>query len=95
MAQRLSEMGDIVVSILDTIPSPIFLVDDDVQILGYNLAASQPPGPRPGDGDSPPRRGDAALPARYRNHRWLWPVESLSRLPGDGIRFTNPCAADG
>jgi PAS domain-containing protein len=40
MAQRLSEMGDIVVSILDTIPSPIFLVDDDVQILGYNLAAS-------------------------------------------------------
>ena len=41
MAQRLSEMEDIVVSILDTIPSPIFLVDDDVQILGYNLAASQ------------------------------------------------------
>ena len=40
MAQRLFEMGDIVVSILDTIPSPIFLVDDDVQILGYNLAAS-------------------------------------------------------
>jgi PAS domain-containing protein len=41
MAQRLSEMGDIAVSILDAIPSPIFLVDDDVQILGYNLAASQ------------------------------------------------------
>ena len=41
MAERLSKMGDIVVSILDTIPSPIFLVGDDVQILGYNLAASQ------------------------------------------------------
>ncbi|MCX5893752.1 MAG: hypothetical protein NTW80_12435 [Deltaproteobacteria bacterium] len=41
MAQRLSEMGDIVVSLLDAIPSPIFLVDDDVKIIGYNLAASQ------------------------------------------------------
>ena len=41
MAPRLSEMGDLVGTVLDTIPSPIFVVDDDVQILGYNLAASQ------------------------------------------------------
>lgn len=41
MAQRLSEMGDIVACVLDTIPSAIFVVDDDVQILGYNLAASR------------------------------------------------------
>ena len=41
MSQRLSEMGDILASVLDAIPSPIFLVDDDVQILGYNLAASE------------------------------------------------------
>ncbi len=41
MAQRLSEMGDIVASVLDAIPSPIFVVDDDVQIIGFNLAASQ------------------------------------------------------
>lgn len=41
MPQRLSEMGDMVAAVLDAIPSPIFLVDDDVQILGYNLAASR------------------------------------------------------
>lgn len=47
MAERLSKMGDIVVSILDTIPSPILLVDEDVQILGYNLAGSQMLGQNP------------------------------------------------
>lgn len=41
MPQRLSEMGDIVASVLDAIPSPIFVVDEDVQIIGINLAASQ------------------------------------------------------
>ena len=41
MAQRLSEIGDIVASVLDAMPSPIFVVDDDVQIIGFNLAASQ------------------------------------------------------
>ncbi len=41
MAPRLSEMGDLVGSVLDAIPSPIFVVDDDVQIIGYNLAASK------------------------------------------------------
>jgi PAS domain-containing protein len=34
-------MGDLVGTVLDAIPSAIFVVDDDVQILGYNLAASQ------------------------------------------------------
>jgi PAS domain-containing protein len=33
-------MGDIVASILDAIPLPIFVVDDDVEIIGFNLAAS-------------------------------------------------------
>lgn len=43
MAQRLSEMGEseIVASVLDAIPSPIFVVDDDVRIVGVNLAGSQ------------------------------------------------------
>lgn len=41
MALRLSEMGDFVAVVLDAIPSPIFVVDDDVQIMGYNLAASR------------------------------------------------------
>ena len=41
MAQRLSEMGDIVASVLDAIPSPILVVDDDVQIIGFNLAAAE------------------------------------------------------
>jgi len=41
MAQRLSEMGDIVSIVLDAIPSYIFVVDDDVQIIGFNLAASK------------------------------------------------------
>lgn len=41
MTPRLSEMGGLVDAVLDAIPSPIFVVDDDVQILGYNLAASQ------------------------------------------------------
>ena len=34
-------MGDIVATVLDAIPSYIFVVDDDVQIIGVNLAASQ------------------------------------------------------
>lgn len=41
MPQRLSDMGDIVAVVLDAIPSYIFVVDDDVKILGFNLAASQ------------------------------------------------------
>ncbi len=41
MAPRLSEMGNLVGTVLDAIPAPIFVVDDDVQIIGYNLAASQ------------------------------------------------------
>jgi PAS domain-containing protein len=41
LTPRLSEMGDLVAAVLDAMPSPIFVVDDDVQILGYNLAASQ------------------------------------------------------
>lgn len=41
MAQRLSEMGDIVATVLDAIPSFIFVVDDDVRIIGYNQAASE------------------------------------------------------
>lgn len=41
MAQRLSDMDDIVGNVLDAIPSPIFVVDHDVQIIAYNLAASQ------------------------------------------------------
>ena len=41
MAQRLSEMGDIVANVLDAIPSPILVVDDDVRIIGYNQAASE------------------------------------------------------
>ena len=32
---------DIIEKILDGIPSPIFLVDDDVRIYGYNKAASE------------------------------------------------------
>ncbi len=40
MAQRLTELDDIVPLVLDAIPSPIFVVDDDVKIIGYNLAAS-------------------------------------------------------
>jgi PAS domain-containing protein len=41
MAQRLSEMGDIVATVLDAIPSYIFVVDDDVRIIGFNEAASE------------------------------------------------------
>jgi PAS domain-containing protein len=43
LAQRLSDIGEteIVASVLDAIPSPIFVVDDDVRIVGVNLAASQ------------------------------------------------------
>ncbi|MGA9821501.1 MAG: hypothetical protein WBQ36_07890 [Desulfobaccales bacterium] len=41
MAQRFSEIGDLVSTLLDAIPSPIFVVDDDIQIIGYNLTASQ------------------------------------------------------
>jgi PAS domain-containing protein len=47
MAQRLSEMGDIVATVLDAIPAYIFVVDDDVQIIGFNLAASQLLGQNP------------------------------------------------
>jgi PAS domain-containing protein len=41
MAPRLSELQDILAAVLDAIPAPIFVVDDDVQIVGYNLAASR------------------------------------------------------
>lgn len=41
MAQRLSEMADLVTAVLDAMPTPVFVVDDDVRIIGYNLAASQ------------------------------------------------------
>ena len=41
MAHRFSEMEGILTAVLDAIPSPILVVDDDVQIIGYNLAASQ------------------------------------------------------
>jgi nitrogen-specific signal transduction histidine kinase len=34
-------MGDLVASILDAVPFPILVVDDDVRIIGYNLAASR------------------------------------------------------
>jgi PAS domain-containing protein len=34
-------MEGILTAVLDAIPSPILVVDDDVQIIGYNLAASQ------------------------------------------------------
>jgi len=37
--QRLAEMGGMVEIILDTIPSPIFVVDEDVRIIGCNRAA--------------------------------------------------------
>jgi len=40
MPQRLSEMGDLVATVLDAIPSYILVVDEDVQIIGFNLAAS-------------------------------------------------------
>ena len=41
MSQRFADMGDIVASILDAIPSPILVVDDDVQIIGFNQAAAE------------------------------------------------------
>ena len=41
MSQRFADMGDIVASILDAMPSPILLVDEDVQIIGFNQAASE------------------------------------------------------
>jgi PAS domain-containing protein len=41
LAYRFSEMEGILTAVLDAIPSPILVVDDDVQIIGYNLAASQ------------------------------------------------------
>jgi PAS domain-containing protein len=40
-------MGDIVGSVLDAIPSYIFVVDDDVQVIGFNQAASQLLGENP------------------------------------------------
>ncbi|MDD5641465.1 MAG: PAS domain-containing protein [Syntrophales bacterium] len=40
MPQRFADMGDIVASILEAIPSPILVVDDDVRIIGVNQAAS-------------------------------------------------------
>jgi hypothetical protein len=39
--QNLSEMGDMVGIILDSIPYPIFLVDKEVQIIGFNRSAFQ------------------------------------------------------
>ncbi len=41
MVFRLSELGDLVGIILDSIPSPLFVVDGDVRIVGCNQAASQ------------------------------------------------------
>jgi PAS domain-containing protein len=40
MAQRLPAMSDLTASILEAIPSPIFVVDEGLRIIGYNLAAS-------------------------------------------------------
>lgn len=39
--RKLSEMGDLVGFILDAVPSPLFVVDGDVRIMGCNQAASQ------------------------------------------------------
>ena len=94
MPQRFSEMEDIVVSVLDTIPSPIFLVDDDVQILGYNLAASilLAQNPETVISHRAGRFCNACMPPRR-------PVAVAGRKPVKiawcGIRFTNPCAANG
>jgi PAS domain-containing protein len=40
-------MEDSLAAVLDAIPSPILVVDDEVQILSYNLAASQLLGQNP------------------------------------------------
>ncbi len=34
-------MGEFEAAVLDAIPSPVFWVDEDVRIMGYNLAAAQ------------------------------------------------------
>lgn len=47
MPQRLSDMDNIAIAILDAIPSPILVVDEDVKIIAYNLAASQILGQNP------------------------------------------------
>jgi len=47
MTPRLSELADILAAVLDAIPSPILVVDGDVQIIGYNLAAAQLLGQNP------------------------------------------------
>lgn len=47
MSQRFADMQDIVASILDAIPSPILVVDDDVQIIAFNQAASELVGQEP------------------------------------------------
>ncbi len=41
MAQRLLEMGELAGTVLDAVPSPIFVVDEDVRIIGFNRAASK------------------------------------------------------
>lgn len=38
--KRFAEGDDFFETIIDALPSPIFVVDDDVRILGYNLAAA-------------------------------------------------------
>jgi len=40
MAKRLSEIEDILAAVLDAIPSPLLVVDEDVRIIGFNQAAS-------------------------------------------------------
>ncbi len=47
MPLNLSEMGDLVGVILDTLPISIFLVDEDVRVLGCNRAAAQMLGEAP------------------------------------------------
>jgi PAS domain-containing protein len=38
--KRFAEGDDLFETIIDALPSPLFVVDDDVLILGYNLAAA-------------------------------------------------------
>jgi PAS domain-containing protein len=41
MVQSVLDVGNFVKSVLDAIPSPIFVVDDDIRIMAANDAASQ------------------------------------------------------
>jgi PAS domain-containing protein len=40
-------MGDIVAAVLDAFPAPVLVVDDDVQVIGYNQAAAELMGEEP------------------------------------------------